>query len=43
MYSQNKEEIQKIKAEVEAVKEIGGEAEFAENIEPNIKNVLRSN
>lgn len=43
VFTKSREEIQKIKDEVEAVKEIGGEAEFAENIEPNIKNVLRSN
>lgn len=43
VFTKSREEITKIKDEVQAVEEIGGEAEFVENIEPNIKNVLRSN
>ena len=35
--------MEKIKDEVKAVKKIKGEAEFVEEIEPPIENVLRSN
>lgn len=40
IFTRDKEEITKIKDEVKAVKDIGGEAEFVETIEPPIKNVL---
>lgn len=43
VFTRSEEEINKIKDEVQAVKEINGEAEFVENIEIPIKNVLRSN
>lgn len=43
VFTKSKEEINKIKDEVEAVKEIGGKAEFVENIDLPIKNVLRCN
>lgn len=41
VFTRSKQEIQKIREEVEAVKEIGGEAEFIETIEPKIENVIR--
>ncbi len=40
VFTKSKEELSKIKDEVTAVKEIGGEAKFIENIEIPIKNVL---
>lgn len=43
VFTRNEEEINKIKDEVQAVKEINGEAEFVENIEIPVKNILRSN
>ena len=43
VFTRSKQEISKIKDEVNAVKEIGGEAEFTENIDVPVKNVLRSN
>jgi len=43
VFTRKKEEITKIKDEVKSVKDIGGNAEFVETIEPKIKNVLRSN
>ena len=42
VYTRSQEEINKIEDELNAVKEIGGEAEFIEKIEPPIKNILRS-
>ena len=43
VFTRSEEEINKIKDEVQAVKEINGEAEFVENIEIPVKNILRSN
>ena len=43
VFTRSIEEIQKIKDEVNAVQNFGGEAEFVENIDAPIKNVLRSN
>lgn len=43
VFTRIEEEINKIKDEVQAVKEINGEAEFVENIEIPVKNILRSN
>ena len=43
VFTRSEEEINKIKDEVQAVKEINGEAEFVENIEIPVKNILGSN
>lgn len=43
VFTKDKAEIQKIKDEVEAVKAIGGQAEFVKSIELPIKGILRSN
>lgn len=43
VFTKSEQELSKIKDEVKAVKDIGGEAKFVETIEPPIKNVLRSN
>ena len=43
VFTRSEEEINKIKDEVQAVKEINGEAEFVENIEIPVKNILQSN
>lgn len=43
VFTRSEEEINKIKDEVQAVKEINGKAEFVENIEIPVKNILRSN
>lgn len=40
VFTTEEKQIQKIKDEVQAVKEIGGEAEFEEKIEPQVKNVI---
>lgn len=42
VFTRSEQELSKIKDEVTAVKEIGGEAEFVEKIDAPIKNVLRS-
>ena len=42
VFTRNKQDVSKIKDEVEAVKGIGGEADFLETIELPIENVLRS-
>lgn len=42
VFTRSKEEITKIKDEVNTVKSIGGKADFVETIEPPIENVLRS-
>ncbi len=41
VFTRDSKELSKIKEEVEAVKEIGGDAEFVQTIEPPIKDVLR--
>jgi len=43
VFTQDAKEIEKIKKEVNAVKAIGGEAEFEQTIEPKLENVQRSN
>ncbi len=43
VFTKSKEEISKIKQEVEAVKEIGGKAEFVETIEPPVGKIYRCN
>ncbi len=40
VFTRDEKDVKKIKDEVKAVKEIGGEAEFVEDIEPQVKNVL---
>ena len=42
VFTRSEQELSKIKDEVNAVKEIGGEAEFVEKIDVPINNVLRS-
>lgn len=41
VFTRSEKEIKNIQGEVNAVKEIGGEAEFVEEIDTPIKNVLR--
>lgn len=43
VYTKSKKEVNKIKQEVEAVKEIGGKAEFIEKIEPPVGEIYRCN
>lgn len=43
VFTQDVKELEKIKKEINAVKAIGGEAEFETKIEPNLQNVQRSN
>ena len=43
IFTQDAKELEKIKKEIKAVKAIGGEAEFMEEIEPKIENAQRSN
>ncbi len=40
VFTRSEQEIDKLKDEVQAVKDIGGDAEFVTTIEPNIKSVL---
>lgn len=41
VFTRSEQEITKIKDEVDAVKQIGGEVEFVEKIDAPVKNVLR--
>lgn len=41
VFTRNERKLSKIKDEIDAVKQIGGEAEFVEEIDATIKNVLR--
>lgn len=43
VFTQDAKEVQNIKKEVQAVKAIGGEAKFVQNIELNIENMQRRN
>ena len=41
VFTRSEQEISKIKDEIDAVKQIGGEAEFVEEIDAPVKNILR--
>lgn len=43
VYTQDAKELEKIRKEINAVKAIGGEAEFVQNIEPKVRKYPRSN